>query len=120
MSNTEMKRVIMGQPMGAAIYAPAMLMSYHSGIITEEYLHCSKSTYGVNHGITVVGYGETKGENVHGRNRHCDEYWIIRNSWGRDWGEEGFFKLCMDGSQTDKKKPMGICHINEFGTWPTM
>ena len=116
MTNDEMKRRIMQQPMGSAIFAPGILMSYKDGIITEEYLHCSRESFEVNHGIAVIGYGETKHEHVHG---HCDEYWIIRNSWGRDWGEKGTFKLCMDGAFT-AQKPLGICHINEFGTWPTM
>ena len=94
-------------------------MAYNSGVITEEFLHCSKESNVVNHGITVVGFGNTwhaETGRVHGA---CKEYWIIRNSWGPDWGEAGTFKLCMDGAG-DKKRPLGICHINEFGTWPTM
>lgn len=38
-----------------------------------------------NHAIVLVGYGYDN------RNR-CD-YWLIRNSWGPDWGDRGHFKL---------------------------
>lgn len=95
MTNEEMKREIMRQPIGAAIYAPGILMSYHSGVVTEEYLHCSRASFEVNHGIVVVGFGDARHETVHGK---CDEYWIVRNSWGAHWGESGTFKLCMDNA----------------------
>ena len=117
MNNEEMKRQVLRQPIGAAMFAPAILLAYGSGIITEEYLHCSRESNMVNHGIVVVGFGKVTEEKVRGH--HCNEYWIIRNSWGADWGEAGTFKLCMDGAFS-KELPLGICHINEFGTWPTI
>jgi len=37
----------------------------------------------VNHLVVALGYGEEKGH----------KYWIIQNSWGADWGEQGIIKL---------------------------
>lgn len=63
-----------------------------------------------------MGYGKVQElEPAFGK---CDEYWIVRNSWSARWGEDGFFKLCMDGAG-GKHLPNGLCLINSFAAWPT-
>ncbi|MFH1506220.1 MAG: C1 family peptidase [archaeon] len=44
------------------------------------------------HAIAIIGYGQ-----------YSDglEYWIIRNSWGDDWGENGTFRILMGYSGID-------------------
>ena len=48
------------------------------------------------HAITVVGYGteEETGE----------DFWLIKNSWGSDWGEAGFIRL---------RRGVGMCGIGQ-------
>lgn len=36
---------------------------------------------GINHEISIIGWGE--------------DHWVVRNSWGTYWGEEGFFRIKM-------------------------
>ncbi|KAJ8921571.1 hypothetical protein NQ315_010476 [Exocentrus adspersus] len=51
---------------------------YQGGIFDE-----SSCTWDVNHGVLVVGYGQESGT----------DYWIVKNSWGTDWGENGYIKM---------------------------
>ncbi|KAL9234005.1 hypothetical protein vseg_008929 [Gypsophila vaccaria] len=41
----------------------------------------------INHAVTVIGYGTTQ---------DGDQYWLVKNSWGESWGEEGYMKLFKD------------------------
>eukprot|EP00388_Colpodella_angusta_P040291 GDKK01049790.1.p1 GENE.GDKK01049790.1~~GDKK01049790.1.p1 ORF type:complete len:194 (-),score=8.80 GDKK01049790.1:158-739(-) len=40
----------------------------------------------INHAVQLVGYG-TEGDKA---------YWIVRNSWGKSWGEDGYIRLLRD------------------------
>jgi len=76
----KMKKEISARgPIECGIMATDKLYNtYKSGIYEE-----SSSWVSINHSVSVVGYGIENGV----------EYWVIRNSWGTWWGEEGFLRI---------------------------
>jgi cathepsin C len=54
---------------------------YRSGI----YYHYGPHRRMGGHAVTVVGWGEDP--------RTETKYWIVKNSWGSDWGENGYFRI---------------------------
>lgn len=57
----------------------ASFQLYSSGIYDEP--NCSSEDY--DHAVGVVGFGSEDGK----------DYWIVRNSWGTGWGEDGYIRM---------------------------
>jgi len=62
-------------------------MIVHEDFINWEgdgiYEYDKKSPEVGGHAIVIMGWGEERGK----------KYWIVRNSWGTDWGDKGYFKI---------------------------
>ncbi|XP_070403526.1 cathepsin S-like isoform X2 [Nothobranchius furzeri] len=85
-------------PISVAIDAsrPKFLF-YHHGVYKDH--TCS---HHVNHGVLVVGYGTEKGQ----------DYWLVKNSWGEDYGNEGYVKMA--------RNKHNQCGIASFACYPIM
>jgi cathepsin F len=71
-------------PVATAVYAEPF-QTYASGLLTAE--QCSQGDT-INHAIQVVGYVDKSDD----RQYHAG-YWIVRNSWGEHWGEQGYINV---------------------------
>merc|ERR1712183_584404 len=73
-----LKAQVVKGPVSVAIEADQRcFQSYTSGVL-------SGTECGVNldHGVLVAGYGTENGT----------EYWLVKNSWGATWGDNGYIK----------------------------
>jgi len=47
--------------------------------------NCKGNPSNLDHAVTLTGYS-----NYH---HNAPDYWIVKNSWGEDWGEEGYVRM---------------------------
>ena len=87
-------------PLAVALNANP-LQTYSSGVLDKTSAQCSSS--GINHAVTMVGYGYDSSSRL--------DYWLVKNSWGKSWGESGYFRI---------RRGNGTCGINCYITTATV
>eukprot|EP00771_Trimastix_marina_P004003 gnl/Trimastix_PCT/73.p2 GENE.gnl/Trimastix_PCT/73~~gnl/Trimastix_PCT/73.p2 ORF type:complete len:478 (+),score=138.90 gnl/Trimastix_PCT/73:121-1554(+) len=80
------------------IAATSNFQLYTGGLFTDP--DCDPTM--MNHAVTIVGYGTTASGN---------KYWKVKNSWGTNWGVNGYFYI-----------PRGVnqCGIENLPAYPTV
>ncbi|KAH8371531.1 hypothetical protein KR093_007866, partial [Drosophila rubida] len=68
---------------------------YSRGVLRKT---CHKRS---NHAVVVVGYG---------KDGRYGDYWLVKNSWGKSYGEQGYIRMARNFHN--------MCHIAERGVYP--
>lgn len=63
-----------------------LLPNYNEGVLTHDTGCQCCDVSCIDHAVVIVGYDTTANP----------PYWKLRNSWGPEWGEEGYFRIAMD------------------------
>ncbi|KAM0933932.1 putative actinidain [Dioscorea sansibarensis] len=94
-----LKKAVAYQPVSVAIeaFGPDFQL-YTSGVYDGV---CGTN---LDHAVTAIGYGT---------DNNGEEYWLVKNSWGENWGEEGYVRI-----KRNTNSPYGKCGIAMFPTYP--
>ncbi|MBA0693930.1 hypothetical protein Goari_004269 [Gossypium aridum] len=84
--------VAMVRPVSVAFEVVTSFRFYKSGVYTSK--TCGSTPMDVNHAVLAVGYGVENGV----------PYWLIKNSWGAEWGDNGYFKMEMGKNMCGKSQ----------------
>ncbi|EAR95815.1 papain family cysteine protease (macronuclear) [Tetrahymena thermophila SB210] len=90
------KEAVSRQPISACISGSSQNFKFYKGGIADEKLLECDPQY-TDHCLGIVGYGSENGK----------QYWILKNSWGENWGEKGYIRLL----RSDSSNTQGTCGI---------
>ncbi|KAF2295067.1 hypothetical protein GH714_031335 [Hevea brasiliensis] len=98
-NETKLLMAVANQPVSVCVDSRSQDFTYYeNGIFMGD---CGTE---VDHGVTIVGYGTTS-EGI--------KYWLVKNSWGDDWGENGYMRIKRDVAAKE-----GLCAIATDSSYP--
>ena len=91
-----LKRGVAQQPVSIAIQANISSFRFYSnGVYSDR--NCGTL---LDHGVLLVGYGTDEETGL--------DYWLVKNSWGPSWGENGYMRMLRNASGVDEP---GMCGV---------
>ena len=92
---------VMKNPVSVSIEADSRSFQFYKSGVYDN-VDCGTN---LDHGVLVVGYGSENGK----------DYWLVKNSWGVNWGEAGYIKILRDSVKESTK---GMCGIAMDTSYP--
>lgn len=82
----DIKGALQDGPLSVAFYVPDSFYNYSGGIFDYK-----SGTYDFGHAVLLVGYDDD------------NQCFKVKNSWGKSWGEDGYFRIAYNDAEDDIK-----------------
>ncbi|CAN8320414.1 unnamed protein product [Cochlearia groenlandica] len=100
MNNGEaLLKAVSQQPVSVGIEGTDDSFRHYSGGVFDG--ECGTDLH---HAVTIVGYGMSE---------EGTKYWVVKNSWGQSWGENGYMRI-----KRDVDAPEGMCGLAMLAFYP--
>ncbi|KAG8479505.1 hypothetical protein CXB51_029276 [Gossypium anomalum] len=99
-SEQELLKAVSNQPVAVSIEGSGTDFRHYSRGIFNGY--CGTN---LNHAVTIVGFGTSD---------DGTDYWLVKNQWGEDWGENGYIRM-----QRNVADSQGLCGLAIRPAYPT-
>ncbi|WVZ24346.1 hypothetical protein V8G54_002890 [Vigna mungo] len=102
-----LKKAVANQPVSVAIEGGGRKFQLYSSVsFQSDFIHdlgkkgvfTGRCGTAMDHGVVAVGYGTKNGHH----------YWIVRNSWGADWGER---RIHQNGKKSGHRRNDDVNHV---------
>jgi len=91
-------------PVGISV-AASDWFDYSHGVFDK----CVKDSV-IDHAVVLLGYGQSSEDAT------ADGYWLLKNSWGLEWGEHGVMRLLRRNGEEDEGRWCGVDRQPELGS----
>jgi len=85
-----MKRELVEHGPLVVSFEPQSDLMYYTGGIYSSAPHQRSEWEPVDHAVLLVGFGEDMGKG----------YWLLQNSWGKEWGERGYIRMARGSDES--------------------
>lgn len=84
------REIVKNGPVFSVISVHTDFLTYKSGVYQKG---DDVPKFGNHHGVKIIGWGVENGSES--EPNAGSKYWIVQNTWGEDWGDNGYAKISM-------------------------